>query len=167
MKIWFDTEFIEDGRTIDLISIGMIKEDGARLYLENKDCDLTRASPWVVHNVIPRLDRYSNPASPVIVTKEQIRHEVLEFCGTSPEFWAYYAAYDWIALCQLFGKMIDLPTTWPMYCMDFKQILVMLGDPHIKKLADHEAHNALIDAVWLRHVWYEIIENHNGAVLKY
>jgi len=28
MKIWFDTEFYEDGRTIDLISIGLVREDG-------------------------------------------------------------------------------------------------------------------------------------------
>ena len=26
LKIWFDTEFIEDGKTIDLISIGMVSE---------------------------------------------------------------------------------------------------------------------------------------------
>lgn len=29
MRIWFDTEFIEDGKTIDLISIGLVREDGA------------------------------------------------------------------------------------------------------------------------------------------
>lgn len=28
MKFWFDTEFIEDGKTIDLLSIGVIAEDG-------------------------------------------------------------------------------------------------------------------------------------------
>lgn len=167
MKIWYDTEFIEDGSTIELISIGMVKENGGRLYLENKDCDLKRASPWVIHNVIPKLDRYCNPVSPVIVPKQEIRRQVIDFCGPSPEFWAYYAAYDWIVLCQLFGKMIDLPATWPMYCMDFKQLLVMLGNPHITKLSEDESHNALIDAVWLRHAWYETVENHSDSVLKY
>jgi hypothetical protein len=29
MKIWFDTEFYENGETIKLISIGMVREDGA------------------------------------------------------------------------------------------------------------------------------------------
>jgi hypothetical protein len=28
MKYYYDTEFIEDGRTIDLISIGIVAEDG-------------------------------------------------------------------------------------------------------------------------------------------
>jgi hypothetical protein len=28
MRYWLDTEFIEDGKTIDLISIGIVAEDG-------------------------------------------------------------------------------------------------------------------------------------------
>lgn len=28
MKYWLDTEFIEDGKTIDLVSIGIVSEDG-------------------------------------------------------------------------------------------------------------------------------------------
>lgn len=55
MKIFFDTEFIEDGKTIDLISIGMVRDDGEELYLENRECNLSRASPWVTENVLPYL----------------------------------------------------------------------------------------------------------------
>ena len=44
MKYFLDTEFIEDGKTIDLISIGIVSEDGRELYCENSDCDLSRAS---------------------------------------------------------------------------------------------------------------------------
>jgi hypothetical protein len=40
-----------------------------------------------------------------------------------PEFYAYYADYDWVAFCWLFGKMIDLPKGFPMYCIDLKQTL--------------------------------------------
>ena len=36
MKIFYDTEFIENGRTIELISIGMVAEDGRELYLVNQ-----------------------------------------------------------------------------------------------------------------------------------
>ncbi len=32
MKIFYDAEFIEDGVTIDLISIAMVAEDGRELY---------------------------------------------------------------------------------------------------------------------------------------
>ncbi len=40
-----------------------------------------------------------------------------------PEFYAYYADYDWVVFCWLFGKMIDLPEGFPMYCRDLKQVL--------------------------------------------
>jgi len=40
-----------------------------------------------------------------------------------PEFYAYYADYDWVVFCWLFGRMIDLPKGFPMYCNDLKQDL--------------------------------------------
>jgi hypothetical protein len=39
------------------------------------------------------------------------------------QFYGYYADYDWVLFCWLFGKMIDLPNGFPMYCRDLKQIL--------------------------------------------
>lgn len=41
----------------------------------------------------------------------------------SPTFYGYYSAYDHVALCWLFGKMIDLPKGFPMYTRDLKQML--------------------------------------------
>ena len=40
-----------------------------------------------------------------------------------PEFYGYYADYDWVLFCSLFGRMIDLPKGFPMYCRDLKQML--------------------------------------------
>ena len=39
------------------------------------------------------------------------------------EFYAYYADYDWVVFCWLFGRMIDLPKGFLMYCKDLKQEL--------------------------------------------
>lgn len=39
------------------------------------------------------------------------------------KFHAYYADYDWVVFCWLFGRMIDLPKGFPMYCVDIKQIM--------------------------------------------
>ncbi len=39
MRYWYDTEFIEDGKTIDLISIGIVAEDGRELYLQSVEFD--------------------------------------------------------------------------------------------------------------------------------
>jgi hypothetical protein len=148
MRIWFDTEFIEDGRTIDLISIGMTREDDARLYLQNADCDLNRASDWVRKNVFPHLD--TGPRA--WTGKNEIARRVCAFAGDSPEFWAYYADYDWVALCQLFGTMMDLPKGWPMYCRDLKQAADLAGNPTLPK-QDSTEHHALADAIWTRRAW--------------
>lgn len=145
MKIFFDTEFIEDGKTIELISIGMIREDGSRLYIENSDCDYSRASEWVQQNVLPHL---TGPRYP----KYHIASAVRNFVGVKPEFWAYYADYDWVALCQLYGTMMDLPEGWPMFCLDIKQWACMLGDPDLPA-QQGVTHNALEDAVWCSQVY--------------
>jgi len=148
MKIWFDTEFIEDGKTIDLISIGMVREDGKTLYLENHDCDFSNASEWVKANVMSKLGGIDG-----IRFKHEIGPEIVKFAGNKPEFWAYYADYDWVVLCQLFGTMMDLPKGWPMYCRDVKQLCDSVGNPTLKKQNDELAHNALSDAVWTKEAW--------------
>jgi hypothetical protein len=145
VKIWFDTEFIEDGKTIDLLSIGAVREDGAMFYAEFADTDRSRASQWVAENVIPHL------TGPVL-SREDIAVSLRHFCGDTPEFWAYYAGYDWVALCQIYGTMMDLPKGWPMFCRDVQQLRVSLGDPALPPQASTE-HNALDDAIWTRDAW--------------
>jgi len=39
------------------------------------------------------------------------------------QFYGYYADYDWVAFCWLFGKMIDLPNGFPMFAFDLKQTM--------------------------------------------
>lgn len=146
MKIFFDTEFIEDGRTIDLMSIGMIKENGQTLYLENSECDLSRADNWVKENVIPNL-LFLNKNPEYGFSKKQIAYLIQEFIGDErPEFWSYFCSYDWVAFCQLYGKMIDLPGLWPMYCNDLKQLIDSKG---LSVSQDDSNHNALNDAEWI------------------
>ena len=142
MKIWFDTEFIEDGKTIELLSIGMVREDGAKYYAEFAEADKSNADQWVKENVLVHLTGKTK-------SREVIRQEIVKFAGEKPEFWAYYADYDWVAMCQLFGRMIDLPDGWPMYCRDIKQLCDELGSPHLPEQKSSE-HNALADALWNR-----------------
>lgn len=150
MRYWFDTEFIEDGKTIDLMSIGIVAEDGRSLYLESSECNLGRASPWVRENVIPHLVGGEARVSRVQM-QTAIRNFIDDGAG-KPEFWAYYADYDWVALCQLFGTMMDLPSGWPMYCRDVKQLCDELGNPKLPEQGKGE-HHALADAKWTREAW--------------
>lgn len=145
MKVWFDAEFIEDGKTIDLLSIGAVREDGEQYYAEALECDLSRASPWVKGNVLPHLNGFAVP-------RARISSDLIGFMGKKPEIWAYYADYDWVVLCQLFGTMMDLPKGWPMYCRDIKQLCDSLGNPPLPEQTG-TPHNALEDAIWARTAW--------------
>lgn len=147
MRIWFDMEFIEDGRAIDPLSIGMVREDGRTLYMQNEDCNQHRANEWVREHVLPKLDKqYDSPRI--------IREVVREFAGDRPEFWADYGAYDWVALCQLFGAMVHLPKGWPMFCRDFQQLIDGKSwQPN--PIEPLRAHHALNDALWLRKQWVD------------
>lgn len=49
--------------------------------------------------------------------------EQIEADATTKEFYGYYSDYDWVVFCWLFGRMIDLPKSFPMYCIDLKQTL--------------------------------------------
>jgi len=160
MRYWFDTEFIEDGKTIDLISIGMVAEDGRELYLLNWECDLTRASLWVKENVLfqlPLKPTHEPSIGGTWLKKQDIVTEIKDFVfsaglDTKPEFWAYYADYDWVVFCQLFGTMMDLPDSFPMYCLDIKQECDRLGNPKLPELGEG-MHNALEDARWNKRAW--------------
>jgi hypothetical protein len=156
MKIFFDTEFIEDGKTIDLVSIGMVREDGVEFYAESRDADLSRASPWVKENVFPHLyslmaDKsdgnawFRDGGKGGYLSRTEIASGIMDFAGEDPEFWADFASYDWVALCQLFGPMIDLPKGWPFFCRDVQQLRKQLGVPKFTVI-QHGEHNALSDA---------------------
>ena len=51
MRFFYDTEFIEDGATIELVSIGIVAEDGREYYAVSTDADHSRANAWVKENV--------------------------------------------------------------------------------------------------------------------
>ena len=60
MRYFFDTEFLETSGSgqsrIQLISIGMVAEDGRELYLENSQFDWEQEmDPWLRENVKPHL----------------------------------------------------------------------------------------------------------------
>ena len=145
MRFWFDTEFIEDGKTIDLMSIGVVCEDGRRYYAELEGCNYVVASDWVWENVIPHL-------SGIKTNRQQVAADLIDFMGDEPEIWAWYADYDWVALCQLFGTMMDLPNGWPMYCRDVKQLADDKGNPELNS-DNPKPHNALEDAIECRARW--------------
>jgi hypothetical protein len=146
MRIWFDTEFIDTGREIHLLSIGLVRDDDRTYYAEPSDAPKHLACEWVQKNVLPHL---RGPVKP----REQIKNEIVAFCGEKPQFWAYFASYDWVLMCQLFGRMLDVPADWPNFVLDVQQLRVELGAIMLPKQTGTE-HNALDDAIWTREAWH-------------
>lgn len=262
MKYFLDTEFLEGTQkgifntkpTIDLISIGIVCEDGREYYAISKDFNLKEAwnrwqpeyddvyvgdgkNYWIRENVLKPIYNelvlhhtsvdwyYKNPHLGEKVydgrwlkfnykslkwlinkygkTNKQIAEEIIEFtfptfkilkdgrcncnCGSPcsnhrvgsslrcsiddlqdylPKFYGYYSDYDWVVFCWLFGKMIDLPKGFPMYCIDLKQTMdeiikrpiiggSIFGYKTIEDLKNDSnypkqtnEHNSLSDAKW-------------------
>lgn len=164
MKFFLDTEFIEGfhkplfGKRrhfIDLISIGIVCEDGRTYYAISNEFNPRDANKWVKENVIAKLESKDahrssmiiptmRMAAPIWKSNDNIKRDLLTFFGCYPdkqtilgslqvvhswiapkdiEVYGYFADYDWVLFCSLFGKMIDLPKGFPMYCIDLKQTL--------------------------------------------
>jgi len=239
-KYFIDTEFLEGTQktffgkskpTIDLISIGIVDEEGREYYAISKDFNLKEAwnrfqiertktgnNPykvyWIRENVLePIFIEWKQNMNGKIVrlglpiwlnekeftyknfkymlksigkSNKEIAEEVKDFCYNQKEldelyskkqqafltlgkknieFYGYYSAYDWVVFCWLFGKMIDLPNGFPMYCIDLKQELDEIQEKrfglsmfkggltnNIKDLPKYpkktNEHNALQDARW-------------------
>lgn len=150
--------------SIELISIGLVDDEGKEYYAINQDFKRSRCNDWVKENVLTKLpermiiednwwDRYHGiepedsemyTPNPVYKSIAEIREDIQnfvypkdiihavtyhsmedykDFCEKNPvQFKAYYADYDWVLFCTIFGTMMDLPDGFPMYAIDIKQI---------------------------------------------
>ena len=264
-KYFIDTEFLEGTQdktifgikygqtkpTIDLISIGIVSEDGREYYAISKDFNLKEAWNrydikkkwysidestqstkdvkvyWIRENVLKPIyddlcakrstyektyhwelaEPLSYKSMKYLInrygkTNKQIAEEIKKFCqkgenkvlyhndeklgydaehpgskyifskytyqSKNPEFYGYYSDYDWVAFCWLFGRMMDLPKGFPMYCIDLKQDIDgidlkavssdnFLNPDWLSDIKNHpdypkqtNEHNALADARWNR-----------------
>ncbi len=255
MKYFIDTEFLEgkqDKRlfnikygetkpTIDLISIGIVAEDGCEYYAFSNEFNLNEAWNrhdvieantaknhsqydikvyWIRDNVLMPIffdlakedfysthfkDEWPYDQSPIKFKKnfgsdfkwfkklvkkygksnKQISNEIIQFTDSHKvrtilhseldipnreqiEFYGYYSDYDWVVFCWIFGKMMNLPKGYPMYCIDLKQTLdekanqvsmynISGGLKSIKMSMgypkEQNEHNALSDAHWNRKLY--------------
>jgi 3' exoribonuclease, RNase T-like len=171
--IAYDCEFLEDGKAIDLISIGMVREDGAEYYAVNSDANWAKIAErrWLCENVVPHLPlaskgvRKATPGENTNVTTAWkfsidltdtrvrpcwvIANEVREFilaAGGEPELWADSAAHQFVVLCQLWGAVARRPAGVPSWTHDLRQEIERAGNPPIPPLEGVTSHNALSDA---------------------
>lgn len=189
-RYFLDTEFIDDGKTIDLISIGIVCEDSREYYAQSTEFYAGHASDWVKEQVLshlslcPHLNRGDGDILAQIQhqqsshgffggqcyevgltrhekdcpwrTRRELAKDIREFFKSPDSFevWGWCAGYDFVALCQIFGTMMDLPNGFPHYIKDIQYVLDERG------IADEDlppnawaAHNALTDAKYIWQLW--------------
>jgi hypothetical protein len=145
VRFFYDTEFIEDGSTIELVSIGVVDERGREFYAVSTEFDPNRAGPWVRDNV---LDKLPSPADQAWCDRATIRDRLLRFLSRDRErveLWAWFAAYDHVALAQLWGDMPALPRELPRFTRELRQRWEDVGKPALPP-PPTDAHDALADA---------------------
>jgi hypothetical protein len=178
MRIFYDTEFVENGPDIPIkpVSFGFVREDGAELYVINGDAlgAVTR-HPWCSKFLLPSLpvksefqfiwewdDKHDERRH--VLPLDDLRDEVRQFLTEKPntELWAYYPAYDHVVLSQLFGSMGELPAGMPMRTNDLQQLAEQ--HPLIPLPPEPEtAHHALIDARWVKLAYDKIMDIQNAV----
>jgi hypothetical protein len=91
-----------------------------------------------------------------IANWEEVKHQF------PVEFYGYYADYDHIVLCWLFGRMIDLPKGFPYLTLDIKQMMIerkLSEDWKNKNCPDPlDEHNALADAKWIKSLYENVVK---------
>jgi len=160
LNLYYDTEFNANGEVIQLISIGIVTDDGREFYAESSEFDESTCNDFVKKEVLPKLGPKESRKTLV-----EIKKELLDFIGGDlPRFIAYVASYDHVVLCIIFGAMSDLPSHFPKYSWDVKQKMEELG---IKRLPDQDkkgAHNALDDARWCKKAADYLVKDHNVVI---
>lgn len=172
MKYFYDFEFIEDGVTIDPISIGIVRDDGREYYAVFKDAPwyAVRDHSWLMANVVPHLPPLTprakamrwlfNMDDPCVKNGNVIAAEVRDFLigdNEPVELWGYYSAYDHVALAQLWGPMMNRPKGIPMWTNDVQQLAYAMDMEGILPEQPKDAHNALSDARWTKEA-YEVLK---------
>lgn len=140
MRFFYDLEFGDTASVVTLVSVGVVAEDGREYSAVSCDFDPLAVHPWVRDNVLPQL-----PPASTWKPRAVIARELEGFFGDDPVWWAWYGAYDHVALCQLWGAMPDLPRAFPRFTMDVRQLWEHLGRPSLP-VQESGLHDALADA---------------------
>lgn len=161
MYFYFDTEFIEpedNPKNIQLVSIGVVSSEGLCFYAESNEYDASLASDWVQKHVLSQLGSTKGESNKVIAN--ELKLWVNSICKSKyPTFWGWFADWDWMLLCNLFGGMMKLPSGWPQLCLDVKQEHRRLGGMRTIPEQLSTEHHALNDALWTKDV-HEYLRNY-------
>jgi len=166
MKIFFDTEFTGLRQKTNLLSIGLVSEDGRTFYAEASQFDKQQVDTWITENVLANMrfgDIYeSRPKIDLEHHAEKadragIAYDLDEWLAQfdAVEMWGDCLAYDWVLFCDLFGGAMSIPQNVYYIPFDICTLMKMSNvDPDISREEfsgiSGAKHNALHDAKCIR-----------------
>ena len=184
MNIYFDTEFTGLYKDTELISIGLISEDGKEFYAEIKGIDKKINDEWIKDNVLKNTISYGNAQLTEIVldekdfcygTKEQVKECLQEWLSQfeNINLVSDVAHYDMVLFIDLFGNAFDIPDNVCPACYDINQDIMQFLNIDLQEAFDlnredflnqykieitGQKHNSLYDAKAIKAI-YELIHN--------
>lgn len=131
-RFFYDCEFLEDGRTIDLISIGIVTDDGREFYAVNRDFPWKRIArrcrwkpwawtvkhQWLLDNVVPSLPQLHGDARLHQATNGPLG--LIDW--QSPHFQNRSTIAEKVRQFLLSGT--GIPELWA-YCGDYDHVVLM------------------------------------------
>lgn len=142
MRVFLDTEFTNFNLP-ELISLGLVTEDGREFYAERTDFSREACSAFVHAHVLPLLGRLPGAACDAGTLGERL-HGWLEALG-EPVCMVYDYADDWLLLTQtlISEERLRLPTTL--------QSREFVWADTLHHPAFREAHAAVYSLEWMPH----------------
>jgi hypothetical protein len=168
VPVYFDTEFILTVEGLIPLSLAFTTLAGDELYLVIEPNKRHMADEFVQSFVLPYIDNEVPGATNVRCWQWNAQGHIMAWLDkVAPlrrvEFWADFAAHDWIALTHLMGGgkagFDNLPKNLPHFCHDIEVIARWKGysnrdlPKYVPEDKDFPAHHAMTDArdVKLKH----------------
>lgn len=177
MKLFFDLEFTGLHKYAELISIGIVSEDGKRtFYAENSLVDYLQCDEWIQDNVVKNLTLNCEPFNPVSISDnhvlrsrpDNIRDALEKWLAQfdTVEMWSDCYAYDWVVFCDLWGGAMNIPKSIYYIPFDLSTAFRMKdvdADISREQFAGTDStaakHNALFDAQVIRSCYQKLMED--------
>lgn len=159
MKIYFDTEFTGLTKNTDLVSIGLIAENGSTFYGELTDFNIAKCDQWVKDNVVGKLKYYNkydyyykenNHSVEILDSKHRVGIHLNLWLNTFLEeiqFVSDVAHYDFVLLIDLLtqGKSaLDLPEYITPAVYDINQLMAQKLDISMHQAFDLNREEILV-----------------------
>lgn len=179
--LFFDTEFTSLKKDADLISLGIVTEDGKQFYAELNDFDKDKCSSFTKEEVLSKLKYLDKmPKNTFLKTdpfdynvlgnKTLVKRSFLEWLKKLPKgkkvFVADVLAWDWTLLVDLIAEYNndspELPKDVHYIPIDISTVLQQKGlDPDIDRSefcgkTSQNSHNALEDAKIAMKCWQKL-----------